>query len=306
MILPVRTGAAVLFTCLLVTAGRADDWPQFLGPTRNGVSVEQGLAASWPKGGPPLVWQHEVGEGFSGPVIAGDRLILFHRVGNEEVVECLHAATGKPQWKHAYATNYSDALGKGDGPRSTPVIAGKRVITLGAEGMLTCLDLEKGTQLFSRALLKDYRVPPSYFGVATSPVVEGDLVLVNVGGKNAGIVAFALADGKEVWKATDDGPSYSSPIVVTAGQQRVAVFFTRFGADLVDAKTGAVRYRQKCAPATTPRSTPPRRSRSATNSSSRRATRRGAPAQAQIRRQRRGNLAGRGCDGQSLQHRGRS
>ncbi len=226
-------------------AGGVDDWPQFLGPTRNGVSAEKGLAASWPKDGPPVVWQRDVGEGYSGPVIAGERLILFHRVADKEVVECLNAATGKPLWKHAYRTSYADMLGKGDGPRSTPVIAAGRVVTLGAAGTLTCLDLEKGTPLFSRPLNTDYRVPGSYFGVGTSPLVDGDRILVNVGGKNAGIVAFALADGKEIWKATTDGASYSSPVIATVGKERLAVFFTRFGVELLDAKTGAVRFRQR-------------------------------------------------------------
>ena len=129
---------------LLLAHASASDWPQFLGPDRNGVSKETGLIDSLPKNGPPLVWKKEVGEGFSGPVIAGKRLILFHRVGNEEVVECVNAGTGKGMWKFSYPTNYQDQLGKGDGPRSTPVIAGKNVITLGAEGMLHCLDLELG------------------------------------------------------------------------------------------------------------------------------------------------------------------
>lgn len=236
---------ALALAILIPTACRADDWPQFLGPQRNGISAEKNLAASWPKGGPPILWQRDVGEGFSGPVIAGDRLILFHRVGDNEVVECRHATTGKPLWKFAYATSYSDALGKGDGPRATPTIVGNRVIALGAEGMLSCLDLDKGTKVWSRALLKDYKVPPSYFGVGTSPVVAENLVLVNVGAKTAGIVAFALDDGSVAWQATDDGPSYASPVIATVGKQRVAVFFTRQGADLLDVKTGAVRFRQK-------------------------------------------------------------
>jgi outer membrane protein assembly factor BamB len=236
---------ALALAILIPTASRADDWPQFLGPQRNGISAEKNLAAVWPKHGPPVLWQRDVGEGFSGPVIAGDRLILFHRVGDHEVVECLHATTGKPQWKFAYATNYSDALGKGDGPRATPTIAGNRVITLGAAGVLTCLDLEKGTKMWSKPLLDDYKVPPSYFGVGTSPIVIDNRVLVNVGAKGAGIVAFALDDGSVAWNATDDGPSYSSPVIATVGKQRLAVFFTRFGADLLDVKTGEVRYRQK-------------------------------------------------------------
>ena len=99
---------------LLISQAVAGDWPQFLGPDRNGVSKETGLVDSLPKNGPPLVWKKEVGEGFSGPVIAGERLILFHRVGNEEVVQCLNAGTGKGLWKFAYPTAYQDQLGKGD------------------------------------------------------------------------------------------------------------------------------------------------------------------------------------------------
>ncbi len=235
-----------LGVCLLVPLGlRADDWPQFLGPRRDGTSLEKGLLATFPKGGPTIVWKRDVGEGFSGPVIAGERLILFHRVGDEEVVECLNAGTGKELWKFAYPTSYSDALNKGDGPRSTPCISGDKLVTLGAEGTLHCLALENGKKIWSRSLTKEYKTPLGYFGVGTSPVVEQNLVLVNVGGKNAGIVAFDLDNGKEAWRATDDPPSYSSPVVCTIGDKRLAVFFTRTGAVVLNPKTGAVLYRQK-------------------------------------------------------------
>ena len=224
---------------------RADDWPQFLGPRRDGHSQEKDLLDAFPKSGPAIVWQRDIGEGYSGPVVSGDRLILFHRVGDEEVVECLSATSGKPQWKFTYSTRYQDQLGKGNGPRSTPTIAGDKVITLGAEGTLHCLTLADGKKLWSHSLTKDYKTPLGYFGIGTSPLVEQNLVLVNVGGKNAGIVAFDLADGKEVWKATDDPPSYSSPVVCTIDGARLAVFFTRTGAVVLDPKTGAIRYRQR-------------------------------------------------------------
>src|SRR5262249_2441830 len=148
-------------------------------------------------------------------------------------------------WKFAYPTNYQDQLGKGDGPRSTPVITGKNIITLGAEGMLHCIQLEDGKKIWSRNIVKDYQVPQSYFGVGSSPLVEGDLVLVNVGGKGAGIVAFALDSGKEMWKATSDGASYSSPVAATIDGTRRAVFFTRQGAVIVDPKTGHVVYQKR-------------------------------------------------------------
>ena len=223
----------------------AEDWPQFLGPRRDGTSGETGLVTAWGKDGPPALWQRAVGEGFSGPVVAGDRLVVFHRVEDEDVVECLETVTGKPRWKFAYPTAYSDPLNKGNGPRSTPTIAGDRVLTLGAQGVLHCLSLDKGAKVWVRDLVKDYRVPSSYFGVGTSPVVEGELVLVNVGGKAAGIVAFDLATGKEAWKATADGASYASPVVTTVGGRRLAVFFTRDGVVLLDAKTGDVTHKQR-------------------------------------------------------------
>jgi len=223
----------------------ADDWPQFLGPRRNGTSLEKGLPGAWPKTGPAVVWQRDVGEGFSGPVVAGERLILFHRVGAEEIVECLNALSGKPIWKFAYPTTYRDALGKGDGPRSTPAIAGDKVVTLGAEGSLHCLTLDAGKQLWSHSLTREYKTPLGYFGVATSPVIEQDLVLINVGGPNAGIVAFDLDGGKEIWRATSDPPSYSSPVVTSVDGTRLAVFFTRTGAVVLDPRTGAVRYQKR-------------------------------------------------------------
>jgi outer membrane protein assembly factor BamB len=235
----------VFFVCFVVDLPAAD-WPQWLGPNRDGVSSETGLLKTWPaKDGPPVVWQRDVGEGFSGPVVAGDRLILFHRVDNKEVVDCLSASKGDLLWSFSYATMYVDALSKGNGPRATPVIQGKRVHTLGAEGWLHCLDLENGKKIWGRSLLTDYKVPRSYFGVGTSPLIEGDLVLVNVGGKNAGIVAFHKDDGKEVWKATGDGASYSPLVAATLHGTRYAIFFTRQGVLLLDPANGKVVYEKR-------------------------------------------------------------
>jgi outer membrane protein assembly factor BamB len=234
-------------TTLWLGAGAlgAADWPQFLGPNRDGVSPETGLLQAWPQKGPPLLWQKDVGESYSGPVVADGKLILFHRVGDKDVVACLDAATGKERWQFAYPTSYQDQLGKGDGPRATPVIAGSRVYTLGAQGRLHCLDLDSGKKIWDRSLVEEYKVPPSYFGVGTTPLVEGKLVLVNVGGPKAGIVAFDRDTGKEAWRATDDGASYSSPVAATLGGKRTAVFFTRQGVVLLDPKTGAVRYTKR-------------------------------------------------------------
>src|SRR5579884_2793861 len=221
------------------------DWPQFLGPQRNCTSTETGLLQSWDEKGPPVLWQMNVGEGYSSPVIAGERLVLFHRVGDEEIVECLDAAKGKELWKHRETTNYRDPLGKGDGPRSTPLIAGERVYTLSPGGRLLCLKLANGEKVWQRDLLTDYNVPRSYFGVGTSPILESGLLLVNVGSRDAGIVAFDKGSGKEMWKATQDGASYSSPIAADIDGVRHAVFFTRQGIISLDPANGNVRFAKR-------------------------------------------------------------
>jgi outer membrane protein assembly factor BamB len=230
----------------LAAACLAADWPQFLGPTRNGVSAETGLVKTWPEKGPPVLWEKDIGEGFSGPVVAGGRLILFHRVGDEEVVESFNAADGKPQWKTAYATNYRDSYGKGNGPRATPTVAGDRVYTLGADGVLQCLKLDNGDKVWRKALRDEYKIGKSFFGIGTSPLVEGDRVLVNVGGKNgAGVVAFARDSGKEAWKAVDQDASYSSPVAADVDGVRCALFLTREGLVGLDPADGAVRFSKR-------------------------------------------------------------
>jgi outer membrane protein assembly factor BamB len=229
----------------LAAASLGGDWPQLLGPTRNGVSPEKGLLDSWPKDGPPVVWQRDVGEGYAGPVVAGGRLVVFHRVGDEDVVDCLDAATGKPIWAYRYRTDYEDDFGKGNGPRSTPVIAGGKVYTLGAGGRLLCLDLKKGTRVWEKELNTTYRVKKGFFGVGYSPLVVGDLLLANVGGVGAGVVAFDKDTGKERWRATDQGASYSTPVAATVGGVRHVFFFTREGLVSLDPDGGKVRFTKR-------------------------------------------------------------
>jgi outer membrane protein assembly factor BamB len=235
-----------LFALVLAASLFAEDWPQFLGPHRDGTSTETGLVASWDKKGPPLLWQHDIGPGFAGPVVAGDHAIVFYRQGNEEVVESLDAATGKRQWKFAYATAFEDDFRKGDGPRSTPLVADKHVYTLGADGKLHCLDLAKGEKVWAKSLLDEYDVPKSYFGIGTSPIIEGNLLCVNVGGKEgAGVVAFAADTGKEVWRASSHKASYASPVAATIDGTRHLLFFTREGLLSLDPKDGKERFSKR-------------------------------------------------------------
>jgi outer membrane protein assembly factor BamB len=234
-------GILLLAGCM-ASVGSTADWPQFLGPGRDSVSPETGLLATWPKDGPPVVWQRPVGAGFSGPVVAGGRLVLLHRIGDKEIVACLDALTGKEKWQFVYPSSYRDDFGKGDGPRSTPLIAANHVYTLGAEGRLYCLDLVSGEKIWERSLNAEYQAAKGFFGVGTSPLLEGNLLLFNVGGKGAGIVAFDKDTGKEVWRATTHEASYSSPVAASFQGKHQVVFFTREGIVLLDPRTGAVTY----------------------------------------------------------------
>lgn len=220
----------------------AADWPQFHGPNRDNRSAETGLARSWPSGGPKVVWTKEAGSGWAGPVVVGESAILFHRLGDDEVVECVDAATGKGKWKQTYRARYMDIFDKDDGPRSTPLVADGKVFTLGPDGDLSAFALADGKPLWQRNINKDYKVPKGYFGVGTSPMLAAGKLLINVGAKGAGVVAFDPATGKEVWKATDHAVSYSSPIVAKINGEELAVFFTRQGLLALTPEKGELRY----------------------------------------------------------------
>ena len=222
----------------------AQDWPQFLGPTRNGVYCGTGLAETWPKEGPPRVWSKKVGQGFSGPVVASGKLILFHRLADKETVECLNATNGTAIWQSDYPTHYQDDFRFDEGPRATPTIAGEQVFTFGAEGRLNCWKLATGEKVWSADVKQQFGARKGFFGMVCSPLVEGNLVMLNLGGRDgAGIVAFDQANGKVVWKATDDEASYSSPIAATIEGKRYGFFLTRGGLAALDPASGKVFFR---------------------------------------------------------------
>jgi outer membrane protein assembly factor BamB len=223
----------------------ADDWPQVLGPARNGVAVGPPVAESWGPSGPRVVWRRQVGQGFAGPAVVGNRVILFHRVGNEEVLESLDAATGNSTWRYAYPTRYRDDFGFDEGPRAVPVVDGGIIYTFGAEGQLHAVDLAKGTRVWSEDTMKRFNVPKGFFGAGGSPLVEGGRVIANIGGDKAGLVAFDARTGRVVWAATDDDASYSSGIGATFAGERSAVFLTRDRLLGVDPQTGSIRFERR-------------------------------------------------------------
>jgi outer membrane protein assembly factor BamB len=216
----------------------ANDWPHFLGPRYDG-SIAAAVEA-WTTT-PDTVWRRPAGAGYAGPVVSGDLVVLFHRNGDEEVVEGLRIADGTTVWKTAYPTSYRDDFGFGNGPRAAPTIADGRVFTFGAQGVLQALELETGDLLWRIDTHDRFGVAKGYFGAAGSPLVDDGLVMLNVGGTDgAGVVAFDPASGDVRWQVTSDEASYSSGVPASLGGNRRAVFFTRTGLVAVDPARGVV------------------------------------------------------------------
>src|SRR5678816_4172047 len=147
--MPRRWLALLVMTLAAAVPAIAMDWPQFLGPDRNGTYTGPPLLETWGPSGPKVVWRKQVGQAFAGPAVVQNRVLLFHRVGNEEVLESLDAKTGATIWRYSYPTNYRDDFGFDEGPRAVPVVADGVVYTFGAQGQLHAVDLAKGTRVWS-------------------------------------------------------------------------------------------------------------------------------------------------------------
>jgi outer membrane protein assembly factor BamB len=242
-----RLVAAVVavVACSGVVAVAALDWPQFLGPDRNGTYAGPPLSETWGSSGPKVVWRKQVGQGFAGPAVVQGHVLLFHRVGNEEVLESLDAKTGTSMWRYAYPTSYRDDFGFDEGPRAVPVVANGVVYTFGAQGQLHAVDLVKGTRIWSSDTMTRFNVPKAFFGAGGSPLVEDGRVIANIGGDSAGIVAFDAKAGNVLWQATDDDASYSSGVAATIGGKRTAVFLTRDNLIGLDPATGAIQFQRR-------------------------------------------------------------
>ena len=203
------------------------DWIDFLGPTHNAVSIETKLLKKWPPAGPTLLWEMKRGTGYTSPAIQGERLVYLHREVNEEVVECLRPEDGAQYWQFRYPTEYEDRYGYNNGPRASPVIDGDRVHTFGAEGKLHCLQLATGKVIWKKDLQQDFHTKQDFFGVASTPLLEGTQLIVTVGAPGGPtVVSFDAATGKVNWTAGKEwGASYASPIPATIhGKRRILVF----------------------------------------------------------------------------------
>jgi outer membrane protein assembly factor BamB len=229
---------ALAILLLAAPLAAASDWPQWLGPRRDGSTDE--IVKPWTE---PLkiLWKTPVGEGHSSPIVADGMVYLHARVPgkNEESLQAFDAATGAAKWTTSYPRAFF-LNPFGLGPRGTPAIDAGKIYSLGITGILSCIDAKTGEKIWLVDTLNEFKAKNLTFGISGSPIIDGDNVLINVGAKGASIVAFHKKTGKEVWKTLDDAASYSSPIIYGKGEDRQAIFLTGKGIVSVSPAGGSV------------------------------------------------------------------
>ncbi len=236
----------------------AEDWSGWLGPRRDASTHD--VVKPWKE---PLKARWRIpagGEGHSSPIVADGRVFLHTLERKDkklhEKVSAYDADSGQPVWSKSYErSNFTSFFG--NGPRGTPAVVDGKLYTFGITGILTCFDAKTGNQIWQVDTLSKYKAKNLLFGISGSPLVVGDGVLVNVGGKGAGIVAFDKNTGKELWKSQDDAASYSSPIVQGKGNQQQAIFLTSQGLVSVSPRNGELFWRFKLVDALNESSTTP-------------------------------------------------
>ncbi len=255
-----RTCARTLLLLLTLPLTVSADWNDFLGPERNGKSAEKIEVAPWRNIGPPVVWHKKIGTSYGAPTIADGRLFIFGRHGDMARLTCMESDTGTELWRFEYPTDYEDMYGYNNGPRSCPVIDGERVYIFGVQGKLHCLNVRDGTLSWKVDTVDRYNVVQNFFGTASTPIVEGDLLIAQIGGsppgtpKNiwasngnppsngTGIVAFNKHTGEVVYEIGDELASYASPIMATIDGRRWGFMFARGGLVGFEPATGKLDF----------------------------------------------------------------
>lgn len=247
----------ILSSCLCLMAAadvplQADDWPQWMGPTRDNVWRETGIIDRFPDGGPKILWRTKIAGGYSGPAVAGGKVFVTDYVTAENVkvdnferkeftgmerVLCLDETTGKEVWKHEYPVKYTVSYPAG--PRCTPSVEGDRVWTLGTEGDLFCFDVNSGSVIWSKDLKKDYSTKAALWGYAAHPLIDGDQLLTLAGGPGSHIVSLNKHTGKELWRSnTSTEQGYSPPTIIEHGGVRQLILLKPDAVSSVDPSTG--------------------------------------------------------------------
>jgi outer membrane protein assembly factor BamB len=245
---------ALFFVGIGAAFGRADDWPQWMGPNRDGHWKEKGILEKFPEDGPKILWRAKIAGGYAGPAVADGRVYVFDyltdgdprkvstpvgrgKLKGKERIHCLNAQTGKPIWKQEYDCPYNVSYPAG--PRCTPTVSGGKVYTLGAMGDLYCWDAVKGTKIWSKDLKKDYKAVTPLWGFCGHPLVEGDKLICVVGGKGSVAVAFNKDTGKEQWKAlTAKETGYCPPTLITAGGKKQVLIWHGEAINSLNPQTG--------------------------------------------------------------------
>lgn len=213
-----------MFLGALVVPARSADWPQLLGPDRNGISAETGLIDDWPQNGPKEVFRVPGGVGMSGLAISRGMLITLVQKSGKQFVVALDAKTGKSKWETPVAPAYTNTMG--DGPRATPTVVENQVYAFTGEGILAALDLKSGRILWSQNVVKQLGGKPAEYGMACSPIVVGDYVIVTAGAPNATVAACHTKTGEIAWTVGTDPAGYSSPALLEIAGRKQLVAFT--------------------------------------------------------------------------------
>jgi outer membrane protein assembly factor BamB len=236
---------------LSAATARPDDWPQWRGPTRDGVWREDGLIEKFVGDQVKIRWRMPIGSGYNGPTVADGRVYVMDRIVEPEQFErvhCFDVSTGEALWTHSYASLYEN-VSYVAGPRAAVSVSDGRAYALGTMGRFHCLDAASGEVLWQKDLVADYDVQMPIWGLASSPLVDGDRVIVQAGGADgACLVALDKATGQERWRAVDDDASYSSPIIITQAGRRVLVSWTGHQVVGLDPESGEQHWSQPFEP----------------------------------------------------------
>ena len=262
VLLRIGTLFCAAIICALTSAplSRADDWPQWLGPLRDGVWREQGIVASFPDSGPDFRWKAKIGGGYASPAVVGNRVYVTDRVlasgvqnpansfardqvQGKEGISCLDDKTGELIWRHDYPCAYE--VSYASGPRCAPVVKDGRVYTLGTMGDLLCLDAATGKVIWSVNFVRDRDARVPVWGFAAHPLLENNKLICLVGGPKGLVVAFDKDTGKEIWHAlSSEQTGYCPPMIYQVGQKRELIIWSPEAISALEPETGSTIWTQ--------------------------------------------------------------
>jgi len=234
-----RFCSVLLLACVLICPAIAGDWPQILGPGRDGQTAGETFDV-WNKP-PEMRWKVPCGAGYAGAAVVGDRVFLWHRIGREELLDCLNAKDGKRLWRAGFEAVYRGGVDADQGPRCVPVVDGNRVFVYGAAGDLHAVNISDGKPIWTRKLRSEYDAQDGYFGAGSTPLVVGQTLIALIGGRNgAGVVALDVQNGKTRWTASDEEASYASPVTMQLDNRTVVVAVMGLNTLVLDLESGNI------------------------------------------------------------------